>query len=460
MRINFRRMNHDTPTAHADTIFALASAHGQSGVAVIRVSGTRAFESAKVIGIKKLQPQHSHLVRLYNPTTGEPIDHALTLPFRAPASFTGEDVVEYHLHGGRAVINALLEALAHCDGHRMAEPGEFTRRAFENNKLDLTEAEAVADLIHAETAAQKNQALSQLGGSLSALYNQWGEQLKRALAHLEADIEFPDEDMPDGIAPSILATINDLYQSLNAHLSDSRKGERLRDGLQVTIIGAPNAGKSSLLNVMAQRDIAIVSDMAGTTRDIIEAHLDIAGFPVILSDTAGLRPDQIGQQGHDAVESEGIKRAIQRAKEADIKILMFDAQQGQPDIHTLELIDDRSLIVINKCDQSVSPILSIKDALYISIKDNIGFPDLLKALEVKIIAMMDIKSDTPSLTRQRHRFAIEEARDALNRALNAPLPELVAEDMRLAIRSLGRIVGRVDVEDLLDVIFKDFCIGK
>lgn len=442
-----------------DTIFALTSGMSRAAVAVVRVSGPRSWRSAQsIVDNKELSPRMAALCKLLVPGTDRLIDIAVVLPFKAPSSFTGEDVIEYHIHGGPAVIDGLLEALGGQEGHRLAEPGEFTRRAFENGKMDLTEAEAVADLINAETTAQKHQALSQMEGALSRLYESWREDLKKALAHLEADIEFPDEDLPEGVLPDILPVLEKLEEEIAGHLNDGRRGERLRAGLQVAVIGAPNAGKSSLVNALAQRDVAIVSDLAGTTRDVIEVHLDLGGYPVILADTAGLRPDQIGREGHDAVESEGIRRALARAENADIRLLLFDGTQSRPDAHTMALKNEDSVIVINKSDQGLN--LSIEDAIPVSAENGEGLTALIEALVRKAKQLLGSSNEAPSLTRRRHRKALEECAQALGRAREAPLPELTAEDMRLAIRELGRITGRVDVEDLLDVIFRDFCIGK
>ena len=443
----------------SDTIYAIASGAGRAGVAVLRVSGPQSWESLKSLSSKDFEARRPELVTLRDPESGTSLDQALVLPFKGPASYTGEDVVEYHLHGGRAVIDSVLHFLSQQKHHRMAEPGEFTRRAFENGKMDLTEAEAVADLIDAETQAQKIQALSQMDGTLSRLYEGWMERLKKTLAHIEADIEFPDEDLPDGIAPEVSEALDAIASDIAGHLNDNRRGERLRDGLQVAVIGAPNAGKSSLVNALAQRDVAIISDMAGTTRDVIEVHLDIAGYPVILADTAGLRPDQIGQDGQDAIESEGIKRALKRAEDADITLLVFDSSENVPDPHTLNLIDERSILVANKMDDLFAENI-MAGAIGVSVSKNTGIPDLLQALEQKIKSFMDKTSEAPSLTRQRHRAHLEDALESITRSQNANLPELMAEDVRLAVRALGRITGRVDVEDLLDVIFKDFCIGK
>jgi len=444
--------------SHGDTIFALATPPGRSGVAVVRVSGPLVMASFQGLSSADIEPRIARLCHLQDPVSRETIDRALVLYFAAPASYTGEGIIEYHLHGGRAVIDAMLVYLLSCAGHRMAEPGEFTRRAFENGKMDLTEAEAVADLIDAETQAQKAQALSQMGGALYGLYEGWTEDLKTHLAHLEADIEFPDEDMPDGILPDLLPKIEVLKSDITAHLDDNRRGERLRDGVKIVIIGAPNAGKSSLLNALAQRDAAIVSDMAGTTRDVIDVHLDLGGYPVIVSDTAGLRPEQLSEGAQDLVESEGIRRGLALAEHADIKLLMFDGSQADIDAGTLALIDKNSVLVVNKCDEKHVDFV-LEQGLGISVKTGDGLDALIKLLRERIEALIGLQ-ETPALTRERHRSALMDAQESLARALSGAMPELVAEDLRLAMRAIGRITGRVDVEDLLDVVFNDFCIGK
>ena len=444
-----------------DTIFALASAQGQSGVAVIRVSGEGAHDSLeKLSGNKNIPYRKAVLCKLVRPVSRETLDHAIVISFNAPHSYTGENVVEYHIHGGRAIIDGMLAVLGEQDNHRMAEPGEFTRRAFENSKMDLTEAEAVADLIHAETALQKEQALMQMGGALAVLYEGWRDRLTKILAYVEAELEFPDEDMPDDIMATITPQIGDLKADIDAHLDDNRRGERLREGVRIAVIGAPNAGKSSLVNALAQRDVAIVSDMAGTTRDVIEVHLDIAGYPVILSDTAGLRPDQIEDEGQGSIETEGIKRALKVAKEADIRVIVYDGAQEDLDLHSYDLEDPNNTIaLINKADKEV--MLQHPDSpLHISVTKNKGIDTFLDKLTQKIKDLIGTKTETPSLTRQRHREALVSCQGALSRCLDAELPELTAEDLRLAVRDLGRITGKVDVEDLLDVIFRDFCIGK
>ncbi|HEY8191436.1 MAG TPA: tRNA uridine-5-carboxymethylaminomethyl(34) synthesis GTPase MnmE [Alphaproteobacteria bacterium] len=450
-------MNHTASRSPGSTIFALATPPGRAGVAVIRVSGPQAAEGALALtGQWALQPHRMAVGNIRHPVTRDLIDHALAVYFKNPASYTGEDTVEYHTHGSPAVVQALLRALATLPGHRMAEPGEFTRRAFENGKIDLTEAEGIADLINAETELQRVQAVAQMSGVLAALYDGWRDELARALAHLEADIDFPDEDLPGGVAVQVKPVLEKLLDEIRAHLDDNRRGEMLRDGIHVAVIGAPNAGKSSLVNALAQREVAIVSDIAGTTRDIVEAHLNLGGYPVIVSDTAGLRPEQLGATGHDKIESEGIKRALQRAQDADIKILLFDASSA-PDENTMNLRDENSMIVFNKTD--LSPHAGESGTLNISVKTGAGLKDLINALIEKIKALTGTRT-TPSLTRARHRAALGDCASSLLHALDAKESELIAEDTRLAIRALGRITGRVDVEDLLDVIFRDFCIGK
>ena len=441
----------------SDTIYALSSAAGKAGVSVVRVSGPHAFASlGKLAPHKKITARQAIFTALRNPAEGEVIDHALVVPFKGPASFTGEDIVEYHLHGSPAVLSSLLSALSSFDGHRPAEPGEYTRRAFENGKLDLTAAEAVADLINAETEIQRRQALTQMDGALSSLYEGWRERLIRVMAYIEAVIDFPDEDVPDSQVQTMMPELRSLRSDISHHLNDNRRGERLRDGIHVVIAGAPNAGKSSLLNLLMKRDVAIVSSVAGTTRDVIEAHLDLGGYPVILADTAGLRDADLSDD-HGSIESEGIRRAKLRADQADLLILLFDGT-AEPDAQTLSLKSEKSLAVRNKSDEP--GFRADEDCLSLSVKTGDGVDAFLATLTDKIRALYSVSRETPSLTRARHRSALEECVQNIDTALEGSSPELIAEDVRMAARALGRITGRVDVEDLLDVIFRDFCIGK
>jgi len=444
--------------AESATIFALATATGRAGIAVIRVSGSAASSVFGALCKPQNVPSPRQAARrgIYNPLNNELLDRGLVLWFQAPHSFTGEDVVELHLHGGRAVINGVTDVLRQIPGFRYAEPGEFTRRAFENGKFDLTEAEAVADLVNAETDAQRRQSLRQMDGALAHLYENWRSRLMRALAYLEASIDFADEELPADVAEHPMKDLQVLEQEIIQHLDDRNRGERLRDGFSITILGQPNAGKSSLLNALAKRDAAIVSSIAGTTRDIIEIHLDLGGYPVILADTAGLR------ESSNSIESEGIRRALMRANNADLKILVFDGSAWPlMDEQTRALIDDNAVLVVNKADLLSSfPTSSLGfDPLFLSAKTGEGIPLLID----KLINLIDIRfADTGkiSLTRPRHRTALEDCLGHMRRAFVASQAELRTEDVRLAMRALGSITGSVNIDDLLDIIFRDFCIGK
>jgi tRNA modification GTPase len=440
-----------------DTVFALATPPGRGAVAVMRVSGPRAAAAVTALtGKPPPAPRVAARRRLSDPATGDRLDDALVLWFAAPASYTGEDVAEFQLHGGRAVASGVIETLNRLEGFRGAEAGEFTRRAFANGKLDLTEAEAVADLIDAQTAAQRRQALRQMDGRFGALCDVWRDRLIRALAHAEADIDFSDENLPDGLEATVAASVRDLRGELARFLDDGRRGERLRDGLSVAIVGAPNAGKSSLLNALAGREAAIVSSRAGTTRDVIEVQLDLGGFPVILADTAGLR------ETADEIEEEGVRRALARAEAADLRLAVFDATRWpDTDAATRALLGPDTVAVLNKTDAAPADEASLDETPLLAVSARTG--DGLAALEARLIDAARDRLDAgdgAAMTRARHRKALEDCRAALDRALAAALPELAAEDLRLAARALGRITGRVDVEDLLDVIFRDFCIGK
>jgi len=439
-----------------DTIFALASAPGRAGIAVVRLSGPAAGPALTRLGCGVPPPRRATRARLTDPATTELLDDGLALWFPAPNSFTGEDVVELHLHGGRAVIASVLDALSQMDGLRLAEPGEFTRRAFAHDKLDLTQAEALADVIDAETRAQAKQALRQMGGVLKELYDDWRYRLVQALAHLEAVIDFPDEDLPPEVADKVWPEVRDLAQAIRAHLDDKGRGERVRAGVRIVIVGPPNAGKSSLLNWLARRDAAIVSDRPGTTRDIIEVHLDVGGYAVTVVDTAGLRTTA------DDIEHEGVRRAQRQAADADIKIVLFDgAQYPARDAETVKLVDENALVAVNKADllrnMDSSPLQY--GTLMISVATGAGLDLFMAKLESMIRARLDGGALAP-LTRARHRRGLEECAAALERASKAALPELAAEDLRVAARALGRLTGRVEVDEILDVVFRDFCIGK
>ena len=443
------------------TIYALGTATPTrahpGALAVIRLSGPRAGDALEQLTGKPLPtPRRMVLRTILDPVSGEAIDKGLVVWFAAPNTETGEPMVELHLHGGRAVVGAALDAIAHLGFCRLAEPGEFTRRAFEHGKLDLTEAEGIADLVTAETAAQRRQALQQMDGALHRLYEEWRGKGLRALAHLEAAIDFPDEDLPEGLADEVRVAIAGLQAEIAAHLED-RRGERLRDGLSIAIIGPPNAGKSSLLNLLARREAAIVSETAGTTRDVIEIHLDLGGWPVVLADTAGLRDST------DAIEQEGVRRARARAAAADLRVLVLDASgdwraEMQAIIAATEhWTPARDIVVVNKTD--LAPV-ETSGIVALSTTGGVGLPELLTRLEQSAEASMQDGAGAPPLTRARHREALVDCQAALERALSAPEVALAAEDLRLALRAIGRITGAVRLDELLDVIFRDFCIGK
>ncbi len=437
------------------TIFAPVSALGRAGVSVVRVSGpgtSVVFDKiTQPLGVPT--PRAAVLRSLVDPSSGDLIDKALVLWFPGPSSFTGEDVVELHIHGGRAVMTGLLTALGKLPGYRLAMPGEYSRRAFENGKMDLTEAEAIADLIDAETAAQRRQALRQMDGALGHLYGGWGERLKIALAYIEAAIDFVDEEeIPEDLFAARQKDLEGLLHDIRAHLDDHRRGERLRSGFVIALLGAPNAGKSSLLNALAQREAAIVAPTPGTTRDVIEVGLDLGGYPVTLADTAGLR------ESADAIESEGIRRALARAESADLKLLVYDGSfWPQKDAATASQKDADAFEIVNKADL-IEGAIPAGGPMFVSAQTGEGLENLVKILVQMIADRFD--STAPALTRARHREALEECAGHLTRAIAAPMPELCAEDARLAMRALGRITGSVDVEDLLDIIFSSFCLGK
>lgn len=431
--------------ARADTIFALSTASGRSGVAIIRVSGTDAGGALERLSGEAKPAVRLAALRRFRDASGE-IDRGLVLWFEGPASFTGEDSAEFHVHGGRAIVEAMLSALAAIPGLRPAEPGEFTRRAVENGKLDLTRAEALADLIDAETEGQRRQALRQYEGVLYELYESWRTRLIAAVAWAEAAIDFADEEIPEDAFGKARTAVGEIAEEIQGHLDDRHRGELVRDGLNITVIGNPNAGKSSLVNALAKRDVAIVSEVAGTTRDVIEVRLNLGGYLVTLADTAGLR------ETSDAIESEGVRRALARAEAADLVILLQDGTAAKG-----AAFEGADLVVWNKADL---PWPEPHEGLKLSLKTGEGLDALLAALTAKVAQKLEAPAEAPPVTRARHRHALEEAAVALVRAGAATEPELMAEDARLAMRAIGRITGKVDVEDLLDVIFRDFCIGK
>ncbi len=441
-------------SVRAATIFALSSASGRAGVAVIRLSGTRVDEALRTIAEALPEPRRAALRTLRHPVSRETLDRALVLWFPGPRSFTGEDMAELHVHGGRAVVAGVLDALRAMPGLRPAEPGEFARRAFENGKIDLTEAEGLADLIDAETEAQRAQALRQSSGALRRLYDRWRAAIIRTMALVEAALDFSDEaDIPRQVFAKARPVALQLHDEIIAHLEDGRRGEILRDGFRVAIVGPPNAGKSSLLNALAGRDAAIVSEEAGTTRDVIEVRLDLGGYPVIVSDTAGIR------EAHGAIEREGIARALRAALEADLVVWLSDA--SQPAAPPLSLAHATRLVTVaNKCDLEAASAPVDADHR-ISVKTGDGMTAFVARLAAEARSRVGM-GDAALITRVRHRRELETARAALARFLEGDETEaeLRAEDLREAATALGRLTGRVDVEHVLDAIFAQFCIGK
>jgi tRNA modification GTPase len=448
------------------TIFALSSGRPPAAIAVVRVCGPKAgLVLQKLIG-RVPQPRQAALARVRDPANGETIDEALALWFPGPHSETGEDMAELQLHGGHAVIGAVLDALGAIEGCRLAEPGEFTRRAFANGRLDLTEVEGLADLIAAETPAQRRQAFRHLKGLIGDRAEAWRRQIIEALALVEARIDFSDEaDVPEDLVGPALYAAQQLRNMIAATLADGGRGERLRDGLVVAIAGPPNAGKSTLLNGLARREAAIVSPHPGTTRDVIEVHLDLGGYPVTLLDTAGIRDSD------DPVEQEGVRRASERAAMADLVLWVIDASAaGRAAGESGESISkSESWLIRNKADllvdklwincESVSTFWSKEFAL--SAATGTGIAALVMALSGYAHGYFSV-TESALVTRARHRQALEATVTALDRALVQATgnEELIAEELRAAATTLGRLTGRVDVEDILDVIFRDFCIGK
>jgi tRNA modification GTPase len=450
------------------TIFALSSGRPPAAIAVVRVSGPCAgIALEKLIG-RLPEPRKASLGRVRDPASGEVIDEALALWFPAPRSETGEDVAELQLHGGQAVIAGVLDALAMIEGCRPAEAGEFTRRAFENGRLDLTAVEGLADLIAAETQAQRRLAFRQLKGLIGDRAETWRRRLIEALASVEARIDFSDEaDVPEDLLGPALYAAQQLRDEIAGVLADGRRGERLRDGLVVAIAGPPNAGKSTLLNRLARREAAIVSPYAGTTRDVIEVHLDLDGYPVTLLDTAGIRDSD------EPVEQEGVRRARERAAAADLVLWVIDGSAGGLAVEDQpkNLANAEIWLVRNKIDRADASSYAgagrhdTSESVFttsISALTGIGMEALTAALSAYAKTYF-ASTESAIITRARHRRALEETVAALDRAValdHANDEELIAEELRSAATTLGRLTGRVDVEDILDVIFRDFCIGK
>jgi tRNA modification GTPase len=414
-------------------------------LAVVRLSGPQSGPALEALAGARAEPRRASLRRLF--WKEAVLDEALLLWFPGPDSFTGEDVAEFHIHGGRAVREALFGALLQL-GLRPAEPGEFSRRAVENGRLDLTRAEAIADLADAETPAQLRQALRQYEGELAKLYEDWRARLLAALARAEAAIDFSDDGVGESEFAGARTAALGIYKEIQRHIDDSGRGEALREGLRLAIVGPPNAGKSSLINALARRDIAIVSEIPGTTRDVVGVRLNLGGYPVQVSDTAGLR------ETNDAIEAEGVRRARAEAAASHLTLLLLDGSAADAKIPRYVRPD---LTVWNKSDLAS---FQKRDGLSLSLTTGAGFSELLEALKNLVEMRLESNGESPALTRPRHRHALNEAWVSLQHAGAAKEPELFAEDLRLAMRAIGRITGTVDVEEILDSVFRDFCIGK
>ena len=441
-------------------IFALSSGPGKSGIAVIRITGEKTSDAIKILTKTKLpKPRVATLRKILRIDTQEIIDEGIVLWFPGPKSYTGQDLAEIHVHGSAAVINAIHHDLSNLDDLRLAEPGEFTKLAFQNGKINLLEAESIADLISSETEIQRQQAIKIMNGKSADQFNFLREKLLKILSHVEAKIDFPDEDLPNNILDEIKNYSNDVIQKIEKILNDQKVGERIREGFKIAILGPTNAGKSSLINHLSNRDVAIVSEIAGTTRDVIETHLSIDGYPVIISDTAGIRDSK------DEIEKKGIKLSLNRAEEADLKLVVVDAKSLDFNDVLKGLLDENAILVINKSDLLEKEIdLEIKNInhVLISIKDNKNIDELISKIKNNLKNKF-ITSDDILITRERHRQHLEQCLNHLknfNQKREIEDFDKAAEDLRLATRHLGMIVGKVDVEEILGNIFKEFCIGK
>jgi tRNA modification GTPase len=442
------------------TIYALSTGPGISGIAIIRVSGENTKKVIELITNARVpEPRIATFRKINKINTFELIDEGIILWFPGPKSYTGEDMAEIHVHGSKAVIDALHSTISQIENCRLAEPGEFTKLAFQNGKINLLKAESIADLISAETEIQRQQAIKIMNGKSADQFNFLRKKLLKTLSYVEAKIDFPDEGLPKDILEEIKESSNQVLKIIEKILNDQKVGERIREGFKVAILGPTNAGKSSLLNHLSDRDVAIVSEIAGTTRDVVETHLNIDGYPVIISDTAGIRESQ------NEIEKKGIKLSLIRAEEADLKLVVVDAKNLDFNDVLKGLLDENAILVINKSDllnKDIDPKIKKLNHVLISIKENLNIDELIfkikNILKNKFITTSDIL-----ITRERHRHHLKQCLEHLknfNQKNKSEDFDKAAEDLRLATRHLGMIVGKVDVEEILGSIFNDFCIGK
>tara|TARA_B110000211_G_scaffold202701_1_gene235028 strand:+ start:589 stop:1917 length:1329 start_codon:yes stop_codon:yes gene_type:complete len=440
-------------------IFALSSGRGPSGIAIVRISGKDTLQVCKnLTKLKKLKSNEINYCKFFDPKNNNIIDpEALLLWFPAPNSYTGDDLAEFQVHGSNAIINALLRVLSEQDNCRLAEPGEFTKVAFQNDKIDLLKAESISDLIHAETELQRKQAVKLVQGSASNYYNDLRKKLIKSLSYIEAKIDFAEDDLPEKVLKKVHNSIKDIHQDIQKILEDNKVGEKIRDGFRVSILGEVNAGKSSLLNLLSKREVAIVSEEEGTTRDIIETYLNIDGYPVILADTAGIRDTK------NEIEKKGISLALGKSKEADLNIIMIDSSSKVINNKIKELINKDSIVLLNKSDIGDNQNHKFNaDTILVSVKDNKNIDILIEKLKDRLSNKFTANGNI-LITRERHRNklndCLKEIDNFMKKDQNKDI-ELAAEDLRMATRHLGSIVGKVDVEEILGSIFKDFCIGK
>jgi tRNA modification GTPase len=440
-------------------IYALSSGRGPSGIAIIRLSGKDALRISERISKKKeITSKTFNLCKFFNPSNNKLIDEGLLLSFPGPNSFTGDDLVEFHTHGSNAVISYFLKVLSEQDNCRLAEPGEFTKIAFQNNKIDLVEAESIGDLIHAETELQRQQAINLVQGNASNYYNNLREKLIRSLAYIEAKIDFAEDDLPKNILKEVQQSIREVHEDIKKALEDHKIGEKIREGFKVSIVGDVNAGKSSLLNLLSKRNVAIVSEEEGTTRDIIEVYLNIDGYPVILADTAGIRDSK------NEVEKKGMLLAINKSKESDLNLIMIDNSLKNINPKVKNLISEDCIVVLNKSDveSKQNHRFDKTEVILVSVKNNKNITELITKIKTKLSKKF-INLNNILVTRERHRSKLNACLNELDNFLKKDQKqdiEMSAEDLRLATRHLGAIVGKVDVEEILGSIFKDFCIGK
>ncbi len=440
-------------------IYALSSGRGPSGIAIVRISGKDTLKICKnLTKLKAINFNEVNYCKFYDPKNDKVIDpEALLLWFPGPNSYTGDDLAEFQVHGSNAVINALLKALSEQDNCRLAEPGEFTKIAFQNNKIDLLKAESIGDLIHSETELQRQQAVKLVQGNASNYYNDLREKLIKSLSYIEAKIDFAEDDLPEKVLKEAKNSIKDVHKDIHKIIEDNKIGEKIRDGFRVSITGEVNAGKSSLLNLIAKRDVAIVSDEAGTTRDVIETYLNLDGYPVILADTAGIRDSK------NEVEKKGISLALGKSKEADLNIIVIDNSSTNINTEIRKMINKDTIVLLNKSDlQDKQNHNFDAETVLASVKQNKNIDKLIKKIKEKLSKKFTSNNNI-LITRERHRLKLNECLKEIDNFLNKDQSkdlELAAEDLRMATRHLGSIVGKVDVEEILGSIFKDFCIGK